>query len=614
MFAKSISFFASIACAALMLTIAAQPAAGQQQSNSPQPRAQTGQKRISTMATVNGRPISRQQLANEAMRRFGNDVLESIINKLLVMNELREQGIEITEGDINQAITDKAETFGLSADRYLKLIESKRNIKIDQYKNDIVWNELALRQIAEAQIQVTPQELEQRMEFEFGAKVQVRQIALTDLEAAKTLREILRAEPENFEKLAKQHSVDTNSAAMGGLLPPIRRNSGFPEFENVAFALQPGQISEVFKVDGAFLVLRCERVFPAEELSKEQITQVHERLVEEITRDKLRSSAVDLFRSLQDSAQIINVMNDPKLSKQLPGVAATVNGMKVLKNQVAEECIARYGKMMLEVEVNRTLLVQSLERNGMTVDPEEVTAEIERAAEQVKQRLPGGEVNIDEYLAFVTGNDKSKVDFYIEDQVWPTVALKKLVADKVEVTDEDLQKGYEANFGPGVEVLAIVFQDQRSATKVWKMAAANPTAEYFGQLAHQYSIEPASKNNFGQVPPVKKFGGQPELEAEAFSLSKNEISKVIQLGEHWAILFSKGRTNPQVADFDAVQDELYKNIHEKKMRLAMQEEIQRIHEDAQIDNYLTGTSQTGKAMVRSARTVDKRLPVGTGRQ
>ena len=615
MFAKSCSFFAPTVCAVLMATVLFAPSASAQQTSStPRPVSQTGQKRISTMATVNGRPISRQQLANEAMRRFGEDVLESIINKLLVMNELQEQGIQVTEGDINETIRAKAEKFGLSADRYLKLIESKRSIKIDQYKNDFVWNELALRRIAEAQIQVTPEELDQRMEFEFGAKIQVRQIALADLEAAKTLREILRAEPESFEKLAKQHSVDTNSAAMGGLLPPVRRNSGFPEFEKVAFALQPGEISEVFKVDGAFLVLRCERVFPAEELTKEQVTQVHERLVEEITRDKLRSSALELFRNLQESAQIVNVMNNPELSKQMPGVAATVNGQKVLKNQVAEECITRYGKMMLEVEINRTLLVQELERNGMSVEPEEVTAEIARAAEQVKQRLPGGEVNIDEYLAFVTGNDKSKVDFYIEDQVWPTVALKKLVADKVEVTDEDLQKGYEANFGPGVEVLAIVFQDQRAATKVWKMAAANPTAEYFGQLAHQYSIEPASKNNFGQVPPVKKFGGQPELEAEAFSLSKNEISKVIQLGEHWAILFSKGRTNPQVADFDAVQDELHKNILEKKMRLAMQEEIQRVHQDAQIDNYLTGTSQTGKAMIRSVRSNGNRMPVGARQQ
>ena len=625
MFAKPVSLFASVACAVFLLLVPGSGDANAQRAAAPPQNAPSGQtasgaqpgqsnqKRISTMATVNGRPISRQQLANEAMRRFGNDVLESMVNKLLVMNELKRQNIQITEGDINQSIIEKAEKFGLSADRYLKLIESKRGVKIDQYKNDIVWNELALRRIAEASIQVSQDELDQRMEFEFGAKVQVRQIALADLEAAKTLREILRAEPESFEKLAKQHSVDTNSAAMGGLLPPIRRNSGFPEFEKVAFSLQDGQISEIFKVDGAFLVLRCERVFPAEELTKEQVTQVHERLIEEITRDKLRSSAIDLFRDLQESAEIVNVLNDPELSKRMPGVAATVNGIKVLKNQVAEECITRYGKMMLEVEVNRTLLVQELERNGVSVEQEEVTAEIARAAEQVKQRLPGGKVDIDEYLAFVTGNDKSKVDFYIEDQVWPTVALKKLVADKVEVTDEDLQKGYAANFGPGVEILAIVFQDQRSATKVWKMAAANPTAEYFGQLANQYSIEPASKNNFGQVPPVKQFGGQPELEAEAFSLSANEISKVIQLGEHWAILFCKGRTNPEVADFDAVEEELQKNIHEKKIRLAMEQEIRRIHEDAQIDNFLTGTSQTGKAMVRSARTAERRLPVGARR-
>ena len=48
------------------------------------------------------------------------------------------------------------------------------------------------------------------------------------------------------------------------------------------------------------------------------------------------------------------------------------------------------------------------------------------------------------------------------------------------------------------------------------------------------------------------------------------------------------------------------------MRLAMGEEMQRVRSDAQIDNYLTGTSQTGKAKVREARdkSSDGRLPVG----
>ena len=146
------------------------------QQNAPQ----TTNKRIPTLATVNGRSISRQQLAKETMRRFGNDVLESIINKLLIMNELQQQGIQITEGDINDSIVEKAEKFGMSAERYMKLIQTRRNVSSDRYKNDIVWNELALRRLAEAAIKVTPEELAERMEFEFGAKVQIRQIALAD--------------------------------------------------------------------------------------------------------------------------------------------------------------------------------------------------------------------------------------------------------------------------------------------------------------------------------------------------------------------------------------------------------------------------------------------------
>ena len=76
---------------------------------------------------------------------------------------------------------------------------------------------------------------------------------------------------------------------------------------------------------------------------------------------------------------------------------------------------------------------------------------------------------------------------YRNDVVWPSVALKKLVGDKVEVTEEDLRKGYEANYGPRVRCLAIVLDNQRRAQQVFEMARKNNTAEYFGELAAQYS-------------------------------------------------------------------------------------------------------------------------------
>lgn len=568
------------------------------------PPEQQPQKQIETLAVVNGQPINREQIAQECLRRFGADVLETIIKKYLVTVECERSGIKITEGDINDEITAEAKKLGWSAERWLEVISSDKELTVDQIKNDYVWNKLALRSLVAKQIEVSQEELDEQMEFEFGSKVQVRQIVLDTAEQAQQMVQVARANPGDFERLAKKHSIDPNSASVGGLLPPIRKNSGLPQFEQAAFALAPEQISDPIQIADKFIVLRCERIFPAEELPEDQLMAVHDRLVSEISNAKMGDAAMDLLTNLQQSAKIQNVMNDPQLSVQMPGVAAIVNGVQIPKNHVAEECIVRYGKDMLETEINRSLLSQTLQKNGMQVAQDDINAEISRAAEALGHLDPTGKVDVDRWLKFVTGNDLAKVDFYIEDEVWPTVAVKKLVESSVSVTEEDMQKGFEANYGPRVEVLAIMTNDHRQSQKVWTMAAANPTAEYFGQLAFQYSIEPASKNNYGQVPPIQRHGGRAELEKEAFNLKVGEISKVVQVGEFWVIMYCQGQTEPVVTEFDAVKDEIHRTILEKKMRLAMYEKFQQIREEAQIDNFLAGTSQTGAADVRSARQTD----------
>ncbi len=566
--------------------------------NAPQ---QPPRKPLEVLAVVNGQQITRQQIANECMRRFGEDVLESIVNKMLVLDQCRRNGIQITEQDVNDNIVEKAKEFGMSGERYVELICSRRHITASRFKNDIIWNELALRRLAAKHTQVSPEEIQQRLEFEFGQKVQVRQITVDAESKAQELLAAVKANPEEFGRLAKDHSIDPNSASVRGLLPPIRRNAGLPEFENVAFSLQQGEISGIFTLGNTFVILKCERIFPSMELTDEQLAVAEKRISDELAKEKLADAATDLFKQMQETAELVNVMNDPDLTKQMPGVAAIVNGKQVLKNQVGEECISRFGANMVETEINRVMLMQSLESNNMQVTQDDVNLEIDRAAASLGYVNEDGSVDMARWLAFVTSNEPDKIDFYIEDQVWPTVALKKLVEAGVEVTDEDLKKGFEANFGPRVEVLAIVANDHRHALKVWNMASANPQAEYFGQLANQFSVEPASKANFGEVPPIQKHGGRPELEAEAFDLQVGEISKVVQVGDHWIVLYCLGRTQPRVTEFEAVRGELDSNIREKKLRLAMGKRFQSMREDAQIDNFLAGTSQTGKAAVRAAK-------------
>jgi parvulin-like peptidyl-prolyl isomerase len=122
----------------------------------------------------------------------------------------------------------------------------------------------------------------------------------------------------------------------------------------------------------------------------------------------------------------------------------------------------------------------------------------------------------------------------------------------------------------------------------------NPDQKYFGDLANQYSVEQASKANFGQVPPIQKHGGQPTLEDEAFRLKPGEISGLVNVGKFWIVLYCIGRTSPKVQNFDAVKEELYSDILEKKQRIAMDQLFHDLRDQAQIDNFLAGTSQSGR--------------------
>ena len=66
---------------------------------------------------------------------------------------------------------------------------------------------------------------------------------------------------ESFYDLATEHSDDVGSAPSGGRLGFFVRGSLFPEYEEVAFSLSPGQISDPFKSSvGYHIVLLEDRV------------------------------------------------------------------------------------------------------------------------------------------------------------------------------------------------------------------------------------------------------------------------------------------------------------------------------------------------------------------
>ena len=559
-----------------------------------------------TVAVVNGDPISRKTLGEATVDRFGREVLETMINQHLILQECKKQGVAISNQEVSQEISRQAKKFNLSLDSYLQLLQNERDISPNEYSSEIVWPMLALRRLVSDQVQVSEDEFNKAFIAQYGEAIKCRMIMVADREQADRLQRQATANPANFAELAKQHSEDPSSMSVGGLIPPIRRYNGDSRLEEAAFALKEKEVSSVLQLGDQWIILQAERRIAAHSPSPKALPLINEQIKDRLRDAKLKTAAGKLFQRLQTEAKVIYVLGDEQLSKQYPGAAAIINGQQLSISTLAAKCIKRHGEQVLESEINRRLLGQSLRKAKKQVTEADIQQEIVRAAKRFGIVREDGSADVEAWLESVTRDDQTTKETYIADSVWPSVALSKLIEDKVQVTEADMREGFEHNYGPRVEILAIVLGDQRSAQKIWEMARDNPTDEFFGKLANQYSVEPVSQSNFGKVPPIPKHSGQPALEKEAFRLKPGDLSGIVATGGKYIILRCQGFTKPVVTDIQQVHDELVRDLTEKKRRTAMIEEMERLVASSEIDNFLAPMKRASKVKQASGTRPAKR--------
>ena len=539
------------------------------------------------VATVGAHTITREKLGQECVKRYGKIVLDNFLNKHLILQACKAKGIVITNDQINQEIARMASNYGLTPALFLKTFEENRDFPPERYASEIVWPMLALRALAADKIQISREDVQKVFASEYGAKVQVRMIAVQDRKTADELHAQVTAAPDTFKKVAKEKSIDAASASVEGMLPPIRQSSGDDMLERVAFQLQPNQISPPFQAANIWVILQCVRHLPANPPSAQYIPVIEQRIADQLQQERLIKASENLFKDLQKGSQVVQVVGNPELEKQYPNLAGMINGEPVPLEQLAAECVSRHGKEVLKGEINRMVIGLAMKEKNLVITQPDIDAEIARAADSLGYVKKDGTPDVDAWLKSVLQEEGATLELYVSDAVWPSVALKKLVEGKVVVSDEDLQKGFDSNFGPRAEVLAIVLTNQRIAEQVWSEARANLNEAAFGELAAKYSTEPVSRSNYGKVPPIRKHSGQPTLENAAVSMQPGELSSVIAVGEQFVVMYKQGMTEPIAPSMDNdIRAELTREISEKKTRIEMQNELDRLLKATQINNFL----------------------------
>ncbi len=156
------------------------------------------------VAVVNADPITRKTLADEAVKRYGVDVLDNMVNRHLILQECRHNGIEVTKQQVRDEIRRLAAKFGLSLESYLQLLQEERDISPNQYSREIIWPMLALRRLVADKVQVTDEEFNRAFISQFGEAVKCRLIMVAERGKADDLNRQATANPSQFSQLGEE--------------------------------------------------------------------------------------------------------------------------------------------------------------------------------------------------------------------------------------------------------------------------------------------------------------------------------------------------------------------------------------------------------------------------
>lgn len=206
---------------------------------------------------------------------FKEEILNVMISQELVSQQAKKEGIVVTEQEISNEVKSFMEYIS-KMPNYLEFLQEnniddeflkshfKQNLIFEKYRNKIMSEteieESKLKKYYEAHIDEYKKE-EIKASHILISTLNAMKEPLSEEETAKKESEakaLLKRlkSGENFEKLAKEYSEDEASAVHGGDLGYFAKGVMVPEFEEAAFKLKKGEISDIVKSSFGYHIIK----------------------------------------------------------------------------------------------------------------------------------------------------------------------------------------------------------------------------------------------------------------------------------------------------------------------------------------------------------------------
>jgi len=268
------------------------------------------------LAKVNNQSITYDVVARECVARHGKEVLDNMINRLLIQQECDKRGVTISKAEVEQEVINTAKKFNLPLETWYKMLESERNLTRDQYHDDIIFPMLALKKLAGQQVEVTEEDMKIGFERDYGPRVKARLILVDgNIRQANEIWKKCQENPDDFDRIAREHSADPNTRPLGGVIPPVRRHGTTKQIEDQAFRLHEGEISPLIQIEKSYVILKCEGFT---EPVVTDIRTVWNELYNQLVEEKTQVAVAKVFEGVKDQARVDNFLTNKSTGGRNP--------------------------------------------------------------------------------------------------------------------------------------------------------------------------------------------------------------------------------------------------------------------------------------------------------
>lgn len=448
-----------------------------------------------------------------------------------------------------------------------------------EYKKEISWAKketiLSYMKDQEVYAKITATDEELREAFKrTNIKLEVRHLYAPTKQAADNLYDLLKM-GVSFDELAKQVFTDSILQNNGGYLGYFSWGSTDPNFENKAYSMNVGEISEPVKTAQGYSIIKLENRVVNPLMTETEFQNMKRKLERGVKISK---------KAPYEQAYLEKIFGSNNIKFNETAIKTLFDNLQAPGQKDVELKPAATGDFCLEYNNKK---YSSYEITGLLNEAPEYNREKLTDVKKLKSAILGllmqGKLLS---IAHEKGYDTSEAVNYTFSQLANDIYLnykRNEILDKINVPDSELYSYYNKNISfftseKEMDVQEIILLNQELVEAVGnKLKNGND----FGLLAEKYSVRKWSAVNKGEMglSPVSQFG---ELKDTLWNSQIGKVLGPIKFDKYVGFFKVLKKTDGIPFNFSLVKDKILKAVRNEKGFPFMKKHIETLSKEIQI--------------------------------